>query len=162
QGCVSTRSFPPAARMFGAVGSTASAGSFWPFRAATFGGLPTLTRAPVPPGAAGPAAWAAGNAVDSAQTRLPAAASTRNRRFLRPSIEPPAKVCRSFTAAVIGGKQNEKRQPTTEAGEAPRNRDIGSASPEDPLVQAIKESLNGQPDAQGSGEIAPSARRIHN
>ena len=31
QGCMSTRSFAPAARMFGAVGSTASAGSFWAF-----------------------------------------------------------------------------------------------------------------------------------
>src|SRR5262249_56893725 len=41
------------------------------------------------------------------------------------------------------------------------NRDIGSTNPEDPHFRAIKESYNGQPNAQGSGAIGVSARRTH-
>src|SRR5262249_35112569 len=97
QGCMSTRSLAPAARMFGLAGSTASAGSFWAFCGCEPVGLPTVTRAPVP--VAGPAAagawavglpgWATANAGAGAHASLPATAMTRIRDLFRPFIEPP-------------------------------------------------------------------------
>src|SRR5437899_2779596 len=46
-GCMSTRSFADAAMTLGLIGSTASIGSFCPFRGNELAGLATLTRAPV-------------------------------------------------------------------------------------------------------------------
>src|SRR5438128_7473706 len=82
-GCMSTRSFADAAMTLGLIGSTASIGSFCPFRGNELAGLATLTRAPVAlADTAAPVAWAAGNPADSAHTMLPAATSTSNRLLL--------------------------------------------------------------------------------
>src|SRR5262249_61533792 len=70
------------------------------------GGPPPGTGAPLPAGAAGPAAWPAGSPADSAHITLPTAAGTRNRHFLRTFIETPSKVCLSFTAVVIDGERD--------------------------------------------------------
>src|SRR5207253_2996824 len=128
--------------MFGEVGSTASAGSFWPFRAATFGGLPTLTRAPVPAWGGGAAAWAAGTTAASAHTMLPAAGSTRSRHFLRTFIETPwrsANRSRRSSLTANGDAQAKGRPRSKTRG--PQNWDTevpGSAGSGDPLVRATK------------------------
>src|SRR5215475_10687835 len=142
--------------MFGAVGSAASAGSFWAFRAAISVGLPTETVAPVPPGAAGPAAWAAGSPADSAHTMPPTAAGTRNRHFLRAFIETPSKVRRLFTAVVIDGERDATKGRPRSKIRGPTERRHWIHESRGPSFRAINESYNGWPNAQGSGAIGVS------
>src|SRR5215471_3113735 len=132
--------------MFGEVGSTASAGSFWPFRAATFGGLPTLTRAPAPAWGGGAAAWAAGTTAASAHTMLPAAGSTSSRHFLRTFIEPPWRSAdRSRRSSLTGERERTAEEKSmTEDGRA-QNWDRGYRDPRapgDPRVRATNKAMH--------------------
>src|SRR5215510_4125114 len=105
-------------------------------------GLPTETKAPVPAWGGGAAAWAAGTTAASAHTMLPAAGTTRSRHFLRTFIEPPWRSAdRSRRSSLTANGDAEPKAGHDRRREGPGNRETGmpgSASPEDPLVRAMK------------------------